>query len=109
LWVTGLVDAEAMTRSRLQYKGERRPLEHRIEAIAAGADILQTRTEWLTQLVVEEVGKPLREVRVEMARMIESIRVALRCFTEEPRERYLGRSGSETSRARRCPVGVIAI
>jgi acyl-CoA reductase-like NAD-dependent aldehyde dehydrogenase/nicotinamidase-related amidase len=103
------VDAAARTASKVQHEWKRRPLEQRIEAIAAWADILQTRTERLTQLVVEEVGKPLREVRIEMARMIESIRVAIRCFTEEPSERYLGRSGSETSRARRCPVGVIAI
>ena len=86
-----------------------KPLEHRIEAIGRWADILETRTERLTRLAIEEVGKPLREVRVEMARMIESIRVALRCFTEEPGERDLGRIGSETSRARRCPLGVVAV
>ena len=97
------------TASKVQREWKRRPLEHRTEAIGAWADVLQTRTERLTRLAVEEVGKPLREVRVEMARMIESIRVALRCFTEEPSERYLGRIGNETSRARRCPLGVIAV
>lgn len=92
-----------------QCEWKRKPLEHRIEAIGRWADILETRTERLTRLAIEEVGKPLREVRVEMARMVESIRVALRCFTEEPGERDLGRIGSETSRARRCPLGVVAV
>jgi acyl-CoA reductase-like NAD-dependent aldehyde dehydrogenase len=103
------VTAAAAAASRAQREWGHALPESRAEAIRKWAEVLEARTEKLMRLVVEEVGKPLREVRVELARMIGSIRVTLQCLADEPRERYLERIGNETSRARRCPHGVIAV
>lgn len=103
------IAAAVTAASKVQREWKRQPLDHRIDAIARWADVLKGRTDKFTRLAIEEVGKPIREARVEMARMVESIRVAVKCFTEEPSEVRFRRVGNEAARARRCPLGVVAV
>jgi acyl-CoA reductase-like NAD-dependent aldehyde dehydrogenase len=87
----------------------RRPLEERIAAAGRWVDCLKARSDEFTRLTIEEVGKPLVETRVEMSRMVESIQVALGYVGESETERCLVRENGQTTRVRRCPLGVVAV
>ncbi len=86
-----------------------RSLEERSAVVARWVDLLKARADALAQLAIEEVGKPLAEARVEMQRMVESIQVALGYVADSGTERCVVRTGPETARARRCPLGVVAV
>lgn len=95
--------------SEAQRHWKQRPLADRIAAVGRWADRLKAQSDELARLAIEEVGKPLVETRVEMARMVESIQVALTYISEAEIERCVVRKGSGIARARRCPLGVVAV
>ena len=95
--------------ARAQRDWKEHSLVDRIATVSHWAECLKTRSDEFTRLAIEEVGKPLVETRVEMTRMVESIQVALSYVSRAEIERCLVRKGSDTARARRCALGVVAV
>ncbi len=77
----------------------------RLAVVTAWAEALEARADALAQVVVTEVGKPVREARLEIARGAETLRVLARRFEQAPAPAETAGGKVE---ARRRPCGVIA-